>query len=94
MKHPTTSLQPGDLVTVVAGPAAVVHVVFDKDTAVIAPAVWRDHNEGIRWIRGHHDVGSDEVLAMLAAWALSRVGDSMRETQRKVYDELLKQWQP
>lgn len=64
-------LKSGDLATVVAGPAAVVHVVYDRDTAVIAPIVWHRRNEGIRWIRGHHDVGSDEVLALFAAWALS-----------------------
>lgn len=27
--------------------------------------------EGIRWIRGHHHKGSNEVLALRAAWALT-----------------------
>ncbi len=84
-KRITVSLQPGDPVTVVAGPAAFVHVRYGEDTAVISEHVWADRNEHIRWIRGHHDADSNEVLALLAAWALSGGEEQRKRATQENY---------
>jgi len=49
-------------------------------------------DEGITWIRGHHDRRSAAVKALWAAYALSQCGSSVvprEEFERVVYDKAL-----
>lgn len=67
----------GDPVTIATLLGSTIKtIVLDRTDAVIRTKVFTgsfsvtDSDEGITWIRGHHDPDSDAVKALLATYAL------------------------